>query len=560
MNNLTLLGNGQFPALGHAIMSLNPEITKLDVKSKMRQYPIERIKNAYYYYKKTGKGSGLVELAILLEDEETGWLPKILNKNDSNAFYKLNKLINDMDLDKFVAPDLIKLLNFFRNKRDDCAHERNVNKSLIEEAFLDFLIFSQWYYQKYHQVELFDTASYSAVIPNGKFLCDRFKIIDLLGHEDHTQTYQVSDNFGPKEYFFTAKRVLISAPNYDEIMKNEKESHPLFNDNPDVGRFFSSHDEMPFGEVLILEYTDAWTLEQWVADVHKSQISSDVLYELVYIIGGILRALRAIHDRKYVHGYVTPKSILITRITKDARLISFDRCSPITKTFSKWEKMYRSIDQYSPQRLDEIGKSPVLDTFAIGQILKEILDNSSITATIPPSLLKMINKATSDSNRKRYQSAQEMYEDWTVAHNDIRYERLATNPYKNIALISCSNRKLEGFHPARELYSASDNFVKALKFTEDPRNKFDQIFILSGRHGLVELDQKLQKYDFDLKELSDEEKMAWATHITSILRTKISSSNTKITLFADRTYSVCVIDALSKNQIQATRNPDFFQL
>lgn len=140
--------------------------------------------------------------------------------------------------------------------------------------------------------------------------------------------------------------------------------------------------------------------------------------------------------------------------------------------------------------------------------MKEILDTCTIAAKIPPSLIEMISKATSQSNKKRYKSAKEMYVDWTIAHNDIRYERLAKNPRKNVALISCSNRKLDGSHPARELYSASDNFVSALKFVENPRNKFDQIYILSGRHGLVEPDQILQKYDFDLKELSDEEKAA----------------------------------------------------
>lgn len=561
MSDLTLLG--KFSSVGHAIMSLNPKITEIDASKKKRQYPLERIKNAYFYFRKTNKGSGLVELAVLLEDEETGWLPEILNVIDSRAYYKLNKLINDMGLDKFVDGSLIKRLNFFRNKRDDCAHELVVEKALIESAFLDFLIFAQWYYQKYHKTELFDKNLYSTPIPIGNMLCDRFKVIDILSHGDeHSQTYQVEDILGPKgNYFFTAKRVLISSPNYDEILKNEKESRPLFNDNPYIGRFYSSHNEVPVGEVLLLEYIDAWTLEKWLSDEHKNRISSDVLYELVYVIGGVLRALRAIHDQKYVHGYVTPQSILVTRKTKDARLVSFDRCTLSTTPFSKREKEYRSHEKYNPKYIDEVGRSPILDTFAVGQILKEILDSDPyiIAAKVPVSLLEMVNKATSQSNKKRYQSAKEMYDDWTKAHNDIRYERLAKNPRKNVALISCSNRKLDGTHPARELYSASDNFVSALKFAENPRNKFDQLYILSGRHGLVEPDQILQKYDFDLKELSGEEKAAWATHITSILRTKIDSNNTTVTIFADKTYSACLLTAFA-NKIKATRNPDFFQL
>ena len=561
MNDLAQLGNGRFSSLGHAIMSLNPKISDLDSAKENKHYLLNRVKNAYYYFQKTSNGSGLVELAILLEDEKIGWLPEILIIRNARANYSLNVLINQMDLEKYVNQDLIKRLNFFRNIRGDCAHKPTIDKCLIVEDFLDFLIFSQWYYRTYHQLELFDTNSYSAPIPNGNMLCDRFTVIAPLGHHDeHSQTYQVEDTLGPKgNYFFTAKRVLISSPNYDEILKNEKESRPLFNDSPYIGRFYSSHNEVPVGEVLLLEYIDAWTLEKWLSAEHNNQISSDVLYELVYVMGGVLRALRSIHEKKYVHGYVTPQSILVTRKTKDARLVSFDRCALSTTPFSKREKEYRSNDPYSPKYLDEVGRSTILDTFAVGQILKEILEHSTVNAKVPASLIEMINKATNKSNNKRYQSAKEMYADWTVAHNDIRYERLAKNRRKNIALISCSNRKLDGVHPARELYSASDNFVSALKFAENPRNKFDQIYILSGRHGLVEPDQLLQKYDFDLKELSDEERMAWATHIASVLRTKISSTNTAVTIFADNTYSSCLLKAFAK-KINATRNPDFFQL
>lgn len=559
MSDLTELGS--FSSVGHAIMSLNPKITEIDAATKKRQYPLDRIKNAYYYFRKTGKGSGLVELAILLEDEETGWLPEILGIRNAREGSTLNILINKKNLDKYVDPDLVKQLDFFRKIRGDCAHKHSVNYSLIESAFLDFLIFAQWYYQKYHKTELFDKALYNTPIPIGNMLCDRFKIIAPLGHlDEHSQTYQVEDTQGPKgNYFFTAKRVLISSPYYDEILKNEKESRPLFNDSPYIGRFYSSHNEVPVGEVLLLEYIDAWTLEKWLEKEHKKRITSDVLYELVYIIGGVLRALRSIHDKKYVHGYVTPQSILVTRNTKDARLVSFDRCTITATPFSKKEKLYRSLDPYSPKYLDEVGRSAILDTYAVGQILKEILEQNTINAKVPASLIEMINKATNKSNNKRYQSAQEMYADWTIAHNDIRYERLVKNPRKNIALISCSNRKIDGIHPARELYSASDNFVSALKFAENPRNRFDQIYILSGRHGLVEPDQILQKYDFDLKELSDEEQMAWATHITSVLKTKISSTNTAVTLFADKTYSTCLLKVFAK-KINAIRNPDFFQL
>ena len=552
----------RFTSLGHAILSLNPKIREFDSQNNKNNDPVGRIHNAFFYFQKTDRGSGLVELAVLLEDLSTGWLPEILPKDKlPERNVTLDNLINYCGLAEIIGNDLHQHLDHFRKIRGHCAHWKFVAKEEIETAFWEFLFFAKWYYEEYYSFDkFFDEKSHVERIPDKGKIANRFEVVRLIGRDDFSQTYQVVASSGPKDYFFTAKRVLFSAKNYKEIIDNESCSRPLFNDNPNVGRFFSIHDDFPVGEILLFEYIDGWTLKQWIEEEHKGEITSDILYELVYVIGGVIRALQAIHDKKYVHGFISPRSILVTRETKDARVVSFDRCTPEANTFSQMELVQRALDNpsYSPRNIREIGKKFVLDTFAVGKTLKLIFESSKMDAAIPKSLQQMVDKAVG----MQYPTAKEMYVDWIDAHGDVRYKRLVTSQHTRVALISCSNRKNAGKHLARNLYSASDNFVKALKFAEDPRNNFDQIYIVSGRHGLVELNQMLDWYDFNLGELSDKEQIAWATHIISVLKTQINLKNADVTIFADKTYSDCLLNAFAadSDRFYATRNPDFYLL
>ena len=64
-----------------------------------------------------------------------------------------------------------------------------------------------------------------------------------------------------------------------------------------------------------------------------------------------------------------------------------------------------------------------------------------------------------------------------------------------IALISCSRKQHQGIHKARDLYAASSYFTKCLKYAETIA-KADRVYILSTKHHLVGLDEKLENYDF----------------------------------------------------------------
>ena len=80
---------------------------------------------------------------------------------------------------------------------------------------------------------------------------------------------------------------------------------------------------------------------------------------------------------------------------------------------------------------------------------------------------------------------------------------------KAIGLISCTKKKLQVAQatPARELYSASRNFRLALAHCQ---RVYDQTFVLSALHGLVELDQIIEPYDLTLAKMTAREREKWS--------------------------------------------------
>lgn len=114
------------------------------------------------------------------------------------------------------------------------------------------------------------------------------------------------------------------------------------------------------------------------------------------------------------------------------------------------------------------------------------------------------------------------YEKWIERIKDKQYRGLEINfkdifkiP-KKVVLLSCAEKKLTSKSKARDLYSASLNFKNILNKVE--ADSPDYIFIVSAKHGLVELDQELEPYDFTINDLNEKEKKEWAKQITKKLK------------------------------------------
>jgi len=117
---------------------------------------------------------------------------------------------------------------------------------------------------------------------------------------------------------------------------------------------------------------------------------------------------------------------------------------------------------------------------------------------------------------------------------------------KEIVLISCVAKKLEGKHEAYKLYSPSTLFkahwnyaLKCLK--KDPKS---EIFILSAKHGVISPFEKIEKYDMTLKTMSKNDKINWADNVILELAMMFDLKNTKFLILAGKDYYEYLIDIL----------------
>lgn len=79
-----------------------------------------------------------------------------------------------------------------------------------------------------------------------------------------------------------------------------------------------------------------------------------------------------------------------------------------------------------------------------------------------------------------------------------------------IGLVSCSKAKKGHICSAREMYSESNTFRLSLEYLE---KTCDKIFILSAKHGLLDLEDTIQPYDETLVEKPVAERRKWADEV-----------------------------------------------
>jgi hypothetical protein len=107
-----------------------------------------------------------------------------------------------------------------------------------------------------------------------------------------------------------------------------------------------------------------------------------------------------------------------------------------------------------------------------------------------------------------------------------------------IALIGCGKKKRAGTHRARWLYTGA-LFTKALAYAE---RDFIDIFVLSAKHGLVELDDELDDYDRRMP-TARADKEAWAEAVAQALRARYVDCALELTMLAGASYIQPLRDA-----------------
>ena len=97
---------------------------------------------------------------------------------------------------------------------------------------------------------------------------------------------------------------------------------------------------------------------------------------------------------------------------------------------------------------------------------------------------------------------------------------------KKIVILSCGKSKLNRACAARDLY-IGDLFRKSLAYARSLCP--DTIYILSAKHGLLELDDVVEPYEMTLNKMGKTDRKNWAERVLAQLReqtdfTKASTS------------------------------------
>ena len=117
-----------------------------------------------------------------------------------------------------------------------------------------------------------------------------------------------------------------------------------------------------------------------------------------------------------------------------------------------------------------------------------------------------------------------------------------------VALIGCTSRKMNIPCEAKKMYSASPYFKYKLEYCK--KINVDKIYILSSKHGLLDLNETIEPYDCYLKNQSKEYKKEWNEKVLKKLKDKTDVINDEFILLAGTPY----IKDLKKSLVH-TYNP-----
>jgi hypothetical protein len=112
---------------------------------------------------------------------------------------------------------------------------------------------------------------------------------------------------------------------------------------------------------------------------------------------------------------------------------------------------------------------------------------------------------------------------------------------RKIVLISCVKSKLGLPDQAKDLY-ISTLFKSNLAYAKSL--KPDAIYILSAKHGLLELDQVIAPYEMTLNKFSESEKKAWAKRVLTDLSQKADLQKDQFIFLAGLNYRKYLVPAL----------------
>ncbi len=116
-----------------------------------------------------------------------------------------------------------------------------------------------------------------------------------------------------------------------------------------------------------------------------------------------------------------------------------------------------------------------------------------------------------------------------------------------IVLIACASKKVTKKAKAKEIY-ISPLFKLNLTYAQSINP--DKIFILSAKHGLLDLEQKIEPYNETLNKKTKEQKRMWTNKILEQIKAKnIDLRTDEIIFLAGENYRRYLVDYITNYKV-----------
>jgi len=100
-----------------------------------------------------------------------------------------------------------------------------------------------------------------------------------------------------------------------------------------------------------------------------------------------------------------------------------------------------------------------------------------------------------------------------------------------VALIGCAKSKRNGTCAVRDLYT-STRFRMTLTYA---LATYDRVYVLSAKHGLLSLDDRIRTYDMTLLTMTQAQRLAWSKRVIAQIRRHLPAGS-RVDLYCGRLY------------------------
>lgn len=541
-------------------------------------------KDYYRTYKErndgTGDASKVVSLSQLLEGEDgllnaiihkATFQPLAIKKNEgANGPYSFEGRARIIRANRY-SDKLIAAVNQFQFHRNQIVHPLRYpvpqNVDAIAKAFLAIV---EEYYSSYipgnKERSIYNLSVYRDQLGAGVSLMGRYDIVQFLGKTAEASFYKVRDNTEPGRVAMTAKLVFDMSQETKGGLERERNFGAIIQTKrplPYLNEYLGSEAFGKNSMVVFRRFIEGGWLSGWFAKGYENE---NFPYRLMCMVGTVLQGLRGIHETGYVFGSMLPQCIIVDSLDQ-GWLIEFIR---VVKVGAKLAFIHEDEWKRYGMKKTPAQAHPSVDIHMLGMIMHRLLVRSEsgdihkpLSKThvhsvyknyVSDEMINFINRCTIEPQTAKYQNGQEALDAWNLAFERqvAHVEKKGTGPIK-YGLVSCSRRKIATDRPipARELYSASPDFQRWLRWSEKECNK---TFIISGKYGVVEPGQLLPDYDVDLRHYPAEGQQAWARFIVYALLNQGLSSLCEVHICADPLYRAFLLDELERHNIRVVEH------